>query len=173
MIIHLFSPCHNTLFHFKLTDWSVCAVILSDCFCWDWGSISVGSRSVKHRILLSVVNSCRQAVIYQQTLLVSDHHITGIQLRISSKLTVYVFILKYCRFSAHCANTSNTWSPGGSVLWIDATKAASIHVSLHTIWPCLSWSPSRSWTCNLHIGDRIDTGWRSDNVSIPSKTLSA
>ena len=41
------------------------------------------------------------------------------------------------------ANTSNTWSPGSSVLWIDATSAASIHVSLHTIWPCLSWSPSR------------------------------
>ena len=68
---------------------------------------------------------------------------------------------------------SNTWFPGGSVLWIDATKAASIHVSLTTIWPCLSWSPSLSWTWNLHIGDRIDTGWRSNKVSIQSKTLSA
>jgi len=32
------------------------------------------------------------------------------------------------------ASTSNTWSPGGSVLWIYATNAASIHVSLHTIF---------------------------------------
>ena len=69
------------------------------------------------------------------------------------------------------ANTSNTWSPGSSVLWIDATNAASIHVSLHTIWPCVSWSPSSFWTWALHIGDRLDTGWRSDDVFIPCKTL--
>ena len=56
------------------------------------------------------------------------------------------------------ANTSNTKSPGGFVLWIDATKAASIHVSLHMIWPCLSWSPLRFWTWNFHISDRLDTG---------------
>jgi len=41
------------------------------------------------------------------------------------------------------------------------------------IWPCLSWSPKYSWSWNLHIYDRLDTGCGSDNVPIPSKTLRA
>ena len=69
------------------------------------------------------------------------------------------------------AKTSNTWSLDSSVLWTNATKAANIHVSLNTIWQCLSWSPTHSWTENLHICDRVDTGCWLDDISIPYKTL--
>ena len=130
------------------------------------GGLSVRQPLNEWRLKVNQKTSKLLSTCIQWPLVNSDHHIDWFNGCLMQDLLSWLDLTWswfYFSTAAVCpsswgrqqaANTSYTCSPGGSVLWIDATNAASIHVSLYTIWPCLSWSPSSFWTWNLHNGDK-------------------